>query len=153
MLNQKPEINEWTREDVDRWLELTGFGRTHEIQRAFESNLVDGCRLLTLTEEELKSSNFDITSLGRRKNIMRAINYIKAKVCRNMNNGASFLLKPSRDLDDQVNRSAGSIQVLNRSNLGMASMDRSAILSSAQNFFKSKVRDASTTKNRLHFVD
>ena len=115
--------------------------------------MVDGQRLLTITEDELKAGNFDITSLGRRKNIMRAINYLKAKVCRNMNNGTSMLFKNAEEMDAQVNRSAGSIPILNRSSMGMASMDRSAILSSAQTFFKSKGRDPSQSRNRVQLVD
>ena len=100
--------------------------------------MVDGQRLLTLSEDELKLRDFDIASLGRRKNVMRAINYLKAKVCRDMNNGASMLMKSIQDQEYDTNRSAGSAHMVNRSDLGMASMDRSAILSSAQNFFRSK---------------
>ena len=93
---------------MKRWLELTGLGSVREIDQAFENNLVDGQRLLTLTEDELKARHFDIVSLGRRKNIMRAINYLKAKVCRNMNNGASMLIKSIDDIS-QTNRSGGSM--------------------------------------------
>ena len=44
------------------------------------------------------------------------------------------------DRDFHVNRSAGSIHIGggNRSQIGMASLDRSAVLQSAQSFFKSK---------------
>ena len=85
-----------------------------------------------MTEEDLKWNNFNITSLGRRKNIIRAINFLKASACRNMNNGAS-MLEPNRANEmDFINRSANAIQpYADRSNLGMPSMDRSAILSSA----------------------
>ena len=115
--------------------------------------MVDGQRLLTLTEDELKSMDFDITSLGRRKNIMRAINYLKAKVCRDMNNGASMIMKSMQENEYDTNRSAGSAHLVNRSDLGMASMDRSAILSSAQNFFRSKGQDAMFSRNRVQLID
>lgn len=81
--------------------------RHQDIKSAFEFNNVNGSRLLTLTEDELKAPSFGIESLGRRKNIMRAINYLKAKVCRSMNNGASMIFRDDRDHEVSiVNRSA-----------------------------------------------
>ena len=52
------------------------------IASVFETNLVDGKALLRLTEDVLKGDHYNIESLGRRKNIIRAINFLKAKSCR-----------------------------------------------------------------------
>lgn len=104
------------------------------VAEAFERNRVDGKRLLILTEEELKTRSFSITRLGRRKNIIRAINLLKANICRSINNGVSMLHSGGGDHEPElhVNRSAGSIRLnLNRSNLGLGSIDRSVILSNA----------------------
>ena len=91
-----------------------------------------------MTEAELKEFHFGITSLGRRKNIIRAINYLKASTCRALNNGSSMLLpspmnadKTTEMLDFNVNRSQGSVQFLNQKSSNLAQIDRSAILSSA----------------------
>ena len=72
---------------------------------------------------------------------MRAINYLKANICRQINNGMSMIQSGTDDKDFIVNRSDSQIKYQDRSNLGLASIDRSAILSSAQNFFKSKGRE------------
>lgn len=52
------------------------------IASVFETNQVDGKALLRLTEDVLKGDYYNIDSLGRRKNIIRAINFLKAKSCR-----------------------------------------------------------------------
>ena len=44
----------------------------------FETNQVDGKILLSLNEETLKGNGYEIESLGRRKRIVRAINFLKA---------------------------------------------------------------------------
>lgn len=160
MVEDQPEISQWTNLDVLNWIERSGLSKIKGIKEIFESNNVDGQKLLTITEEELKWNCFNITSLGRRKNIVRSINFLKANACRSMNNGISMLESArdgaEADNDFNVNRSANAIQPFgDRSNLGMPSMDRSAILSSAQNFFKSKGREPSTpvSNNRLHYND
>ena len=160
MVEDQPEISQWTERDVLNWIERSGLSKIKGIKEIFESNNVNGQKLLTITEEELKWNCFNITSLGRRKNIIRSINFLKANACRSMNNGISMLesARDGAENDFNVNRSANAIQPFtDRSNLGMPSMDRSAILSSAQNFFKSKGREPSTSitndGNRLHYND
>ena len=110
-----------------------------------------------MTEDELKTRSFCITRLGRRKNIIRAINLLKANICRSINNGASMLhSQGDQDSGLQVNRSAGLIRPnLNRSNLGLGSIDRSVILSNAQSFFKTKGTSAAkqTRPNRFQYVN
>ena len=114
--------------------------------QAFLRNKVDGKRLLILTEDELKSRGFGIQRLGRRKNIVRAINQLKTSMCRNIHNdelGASALIS---DDNAPVNRSAGTIRLnLNRTSIGggLGSIDRSTILSNAQSYFQSKGRSSS----------
>ena len=94
----------------------------------FARNQVDGKKLLNLTEAELKEFHYGITSLGRRKNIIRAINFLKASTCRAMNNGTSMLL-PSpmssnrnaiEPLEFNMNRSQGSVLALNNKSSNLA---------------------------------
>ena len=35
MIEERPEINEWTKQDVNRWIELSGLGRIQGIQEVF----------------------------------------------------------------------------------------------------------------------
>lgn len=90
-----------------------------------------------------------IGSLGRRKNIIRAINFLKASVCRTTNMEASMII--GGGLSGNVNRTHGQINQLDRSHLNMASIDKSAILSSAASFFKTKGQTVNT--NGLNFVN
>ena len=94
----------------------------------FARNHVDGKKLLNLTEAELKEFHFGINSLGRRKNIIRSINFLKASTCRAMNNGTSMLL-PSpmssnrnviEPINFNMNRSQGSLQFLNNKSSNLA---------------------------------
>ena len=77
----------------------------------FVHNNVNGLRLLSLTESELKEQNgFGIESLGRRKKIIRAINFLKATSCHGANHCGSLLLpipRPATTLrqDFRMNRS------------------------------------------------
>ena len=87
MIEEQPEISQWSTTDVLNWIDRSGLNKIKGVKETFEDNNVNGQQLLTLTEEELKWNNFNITSLGRRKNIIRAINFLKANACRNMNNG------------------------------------------------------------------
>lgn len=78
MLIQKGEIDGWTVGDVSQWLEASGLVRNAPgLQEDFMKEKVDGTFLLGLTDEDLQDK-FKIKSLGRRKNILRAVNYLKA---------------------------------------------------------------------------
>ena len=78
MLIQKGEINEWTIDDVAKWLEASGLAANAPyLTDAFLQGKVDGIVLLALTDEDLQDK-FKIKSLGKRKNILRAVNYLKA---------------------------------------------------------------------------
>ena len=82
MLIQKGEINEWTVADVSKWLEASGLvSNAPHLQDAFVQGKVDGILLLSLTDEDLQDK-FKIKSLGKRKNILRAVNYLKAQSTR-----------------------------------------------------------------------
>jgi len=140
MLDENPLVGEWTEQDVVSWLERTGLARVAGVFEAFQRCRVNGQRLLTLTEDELKSRSFGIARLGRRKNVMRAVNYLKANLCRNVHNRSALQHSESSSSDIQVNRSAGSLRPANHSRLGLASIDRSVILTSAHSFFKQKGR-------------
>lgn len=85
-------IDVWTEQDVQLWLDKCGLNLIEELQETFTANKVDGKKLLSLKEKELKEPSFSIESLGRRKNIIRAINSLKASTCRLMNTGSSILL-------------------------------------------------------------
>lgn len=107
-----------------------------DIAELFISKKVDGARLLCLTEQELAEVTFGIKSLGRRKKIIRAITFLKASVCRSVNNGGFIGTDgggSKSGLDLMINRSHGSHQFVthNRSNLNVSSIDKSAVLSSA----------------------
>jgi len=152
-MSERPHVNDWSVGDVQEWLAVAGLLEQDGTAEAFMRNHVDGKRLLVLAEDELKSRSFGIQRLGRRKNIIRAVNLLKANICRSVNNGTSML---QSDHEFAVNRSAGTIRPnLNRSNFGLGSIDRSTILSNAQSFFKNKGAHSSsrqTRPNRFTYV-
>ena len=74
------------------WAEKSGLAKIDKVLHVLKENKINGQRLLTLTEAELLSQDFGIESLGKRKKIIRAINFLKAKTCRTMGNGISALL-------------------------------------------------------------
>ena len=49
---------------------------------------VDGPALLSMTDGDLEDK-FRVKSLGKRKNLLRAVNYLKAYCTRAQNNGSS----------------------------------------------------------------
>ena len=125
MLIDKPLIEEWTEQDVMHWLSHSKLENLDSLKMMFANNSVDGRRLLALTETELKEpGTFGIFSLGRRKKIMRAINFLKATSCRGANHCASLLLpipKPAMSsyANLRINRSQVFHRRINQSNLGI----------------------------------
>lgn len=135
LLAENPNVNEWTEKTVQDWLYASDLTNQQDgVAAAFSRNHVDGKRLLLLTEDELKTRSFNIQRLGRRKNIIRALNLLKANICRNINNGASVLHSAS-ELDFHVNRSAVSVrpsEMMLKSRIPcFGSIDRSVILTNA----------------------
>lgn len=49
-----------------------------------------------MTEKELKEASFGIVSLGRRKKLIRAINFLKASLCRATKNHSAENLQVAR---------------------------------------------------------
>ena len=91
ILYSKNDVNAWSIDDVTRWLEAAGLTKNSaDLQEAFIKQKVDGVLLLALTDEDL-SKQFKIKSLGKRKNIVRAINYLKAQNTRAQNSSSSML--------------------------------------------------------------
>ena len=116
MLIDKPLIEEWTEQDVMRWLSHSKLENLDSLKMMFANNSVDGRRLLALTETELKEpGTFGIFSLGRRKKIMRAINFLKATSCRGANHCASLLLPiPKPAMSSYANLRINRSQVFHR---------------------------------------
>jgi hypothetical protein len=54
------------------------------VPEIFSQHQITGARLLELTDVELQQ-NLKITSLGKRRNILKALTYLKAQIARNLN--------------------------------------------------------------------
>ena len=54
MLAENPEIDMWTELNVQQWLQKSGLDKIEGIEVLFSRNQINGQRLLSLTETELK---------------------------------------------------------------------------------------------------
>ena len=68
-------VSEWTSEDVSTWLEEIGQGRFSYLFR--EVHDIDGKALLTLREEDLKSSVMNIKKIGEIKRLYISIKQLQ----------------------------------------------------------------------------
>ena len=160
LLNERPNISAWTKQDVQEWIVKSNLECLNEVKVPFNKNGINGAMLLALTESDLKKECFSVESLGKRKNIIRAIAKLKTSTCKLMNAGASLILtSPRASLklealgpnDFSMNHSLDSTL---RQNQNIGSSDKSAILKSAHCFFSKKAILASDQEeNKLKLID
>lgn len=84
LLQTSPVVEAWEVSDVSKWLRATDLADIPKVQEIFSQHQITGARLLELTDVELQQ-NLKINSLGKRRNILKALTYLKAQIARNLN--------------------------------------------------------------------
>ena len=60
LLNERPNISAWTKQDVQEWINKSKLECLKEVQVSFEKNGINGAMLLALTESDLKKECFGV---------------------------------------------------------------------------------------------
>lgn len=106
----KPSVEEWTPSDVAEWLKESKLGG---LAQTFLANQINGQSLLELTDLDL-ADTLQIASLGKRKNVLRAIMQLKVKIARGNTSSLSGKIQSERSNNFEklrVPRSAGMVSL------------------------------------------